>query len=78
MECGTEGVTNGLEHVAATSTNGNPHEFVMPLKRNLHRLGILIPKAGAPFNIREKKGDRTRRKVPRLTRNAADIFAHDG
>ena len=56
-EDGAEGIPHGLEDVAAGVLDGAAHKRVMPGKRHRHRLGVVLPAAGAPLDIREEEGD---------------------
>jgi hypothetical protein len=59
-EGGAELVAHRLEDVAAVSLDGSAEEGVMAGKGSAHRLRMLLPKAGAAFDVREQERDGSR------------------
>jgi len=54
-ERGTEGVSNGLEDMAACRFNGVRDQAVVPCKGEPHRLGMLLPEAGRALDVGKRK-----------------------
>jgi len=52
-----------LQKGAAVGIDGGLSECIMPGERLAHRLGVLLPQAGAALDVGEDKGNRSRREI---------------
>jgi hypothetical protein len=58
-----KGIAHGFEDVAAVGLNGGAEESVVAGQRLLHRFEVLLPEAGAAFDVGEQEGDRRARRI---------------
>ena len=60
---GTELVADRLEDLAAMGLDGGAEKRVMASEGSPHRLGLLLPEAGAALDVREEECDRDCRQI---------------
>jgi hypothetical protein len=62
-------IAERFEDVAAMRDHCHTPDFVVPLHRRRHCLAMRVPALGTPFDIREEKGDRSRRRHHAVARS---------